>query len=198
MKYGHGVVNITSKHDSKLDSAMDDELMARLRANDQAAFALLLDRHLNPIVNFALRMTNNRADAEDIAQETFLRVWRRSNTWQPGRVKPTTWLHRIAHNLCIDEFRKRRGETSDDVDAIADCDITAQVLRGEQQQFVRDAVAALPERQRSAVVLCQLQGWSNKEAAEIMDVSVDAIESLLARGRRGLRKALAAEHEDMA
>ena len=166
--------------------------MRLVQTGDQQAYARLLDRHLNTVHAYAFRMTNNRADAQDIAQETFLRVWHRARTFKPGRVRFTTWLHRIAHNLCIDEFRKRRDTVDSEPDAMADDAPAADELSmaEERRKAVHAGIALLPERQRSALVLCQLQGRSNREAAQIIGVSVDALESLIARARRTLKTRL--------
>ncbi len=166
--------------------------MRLVQTGDQQAYTRLLDRHLDRVHAYIFRMTNNRADAEDIAQETFLRVWRRARTFQPGRVRFTTWLHRIAHNLCVDAFRKRRDTVDTKIDAMADGAPTADELSAaeERRRAVHAGIAALPERQRSALVLCQLQGRSNREAAEIIGVSVHALESLIARARRTLKTRL--------
>ena len=163
--------------------------MRLVQTGDQQAYARLLDRHLNSVHAYAYRMTNNRADAEDVAQETFLRVWHRARTFRSGRVRFTTWLHRIAHNLCIDAFRKRRPAVDMELDTVADDAPGADEagIAQERREAVHACIAALPERQRSALVLCQFQGRSNREAAQILDVSVDALESLIARARRTLR-----------
>ena len=166
--------------------------MRLVQAGDQQAYTRLLDRHLNSVHAYVFRMTNNRADAEDIAQETFLRVWHRARTFKPGRVRFTTWLCRIAHNRCVDEFRKRRPTVDTELEAMADDAPGADDLSiaEERRKAVHAGIAALPERQRSALVLCQIQGRSNREAAQILDVSVDALESLIARARRTLKASL--------
>lgn len=178
----------------------DEALLRGVRSGDRAAFGTLLDRHLAGIQAYAFRMTDNRADAEDIAQETFLRVWSRAKTFRPGRVRVSTWLYRIAHNLCVDAFRRRREVVEDGPDTLADERFSglSGSIAEERRAAVRAAVAELPERQRAALVLCQLQGWSNKDAAVVLEVSVDALESLVARARRGLRKRLDAFREEPA
>ena len=172
--------------------------MRRIRSRDRGAFGLLLDRHLAGVQAYAFRMTDNRADAEDIAQETFLRVWDRARTFQEGRVRVSTWLYRIAHNLCVDAFRRRRDVVEDGLESLADdryAGLSGSIAE-ERRAAVRAAVAELPERQRAALVLCQLQGWSNRDAAVVLEVSVDALESLVARARRALKKRLLAFRED--
>ncbi|MCY3818619.1 MAG: RNA polymerase sigma factor [Gammaproteobacteria bacterium] len=175
----------------------DEELMRLVQTGDQRAYARLLDRHLNSVHAYVYRMTNNRADAEDIAQETFLRVWHRARTFRPGRVRFSTWLHRIAHNLCVDAFRKRRTIVDMELEAMADDapGVDEESIAEQRRKAVHDGIAALPERQRSALVLCQIQGRSNREAAQILDISVDALESLIARARRALKARLSDQLE---
>ncbi len=170
--------------------------MARVQRKDREAFSVLLGRHGTAIHAFVFRFTGNASDAEDLTQETFLRVWSRAGTWEAGRVRFTTWAYRIARNLCIDAWRTRQGATADaevDVDELAGDSPSNDA--GRVRRALEAALRALPERQRTALVLCHHQGWSNREAAQMLDVSVDALESLLARARRSLRKTLAPYRE---
>lgn len=173
----------------------DDQLMARVTRRDQEAFACLLDRHLNAVHGYLYRLTGSRADADDLSQDTFLRVWRKAGTFKPGRVKLTTWLHRIAHNLCVDEFRKRRNDSHIETNPDELCaDGAAQITQLEVRENVERlhiVLQGLPENQRCALVLCQIQGFSNLEAAKILGINVRALESLLARARRRLKAELA-------
>ncbi len=180
----------------------DDELMHRVQGRDQAAFGRLLARHLSSIHRYLMRLTDSRADADELSQETFLRLWQRAGRYRPGTVKLTTWLHRIAHNLAVDELRRRHtrpgaspgpsGE-SDDGSTVADTaadrvtDPEALALSREAGQRLHAAIGALPANQRAALLLCQVQGFSNREAAAILGVSVRSLESLVARARRSLR-----------
>jgi len=176
-----------------LTETSDEELVRLVQQRDQGAFARLMERHLTNIHSYVYQMTRSRSDSEDIAQETFLRLWHRASSFQPGRVQLTTWLHRIAHNLCVDEFRKRGKATVDGrLKEISDDSPPASNERfGEEcRHAVYSALHSLPERQRSALLLCQLHGWSNKQAAEMMEISVDALESLIARARRSLKPRL--------
>jgi RNA polymerase sigma-70 factor, ECF subfamily len=170
----------------------DEELMAQVQRRDQEAFTRLLDRHLAGLQKFLLRLTGNSADADEVAQEAFLRIWSHARRWQANRVKFTTWLYRIARNLAIDRHRKQRESTTDDLTMIADeAPDAGEVLDSQQrEQLMRGAVARLPERQRTALVLCHFDGLSNQDAAAILEVSVDALESLLSRARRTLRTTL--------
>ena len=165
--------------------------MIRVQRQDRAAFAVLVERHLEAIHAFNFRFLRNAEDAADLAQEAFLRVWNSAGTYRPGRVKFTTWLHRIARNLCIDLHRRRKN-TEPLNSALSDDGLRPDQAPAEQRLAAALAheLAALPERQRTALMLCHHQGMSNRDAALVLGVSVDALESLLARGRRTLRVAL--------
>ena len=162
--------------------------MDRVQHQDRDAFAILVSRHLDTIHAFNYRMTRNAEDAAELAQETFLRVWNSAATWRPKRVKFTTWLHRIARNLCIDAHRRHR--TTQEIDDRLAAEDGAPVDAPETVRLRRalnEALTGLPERQRTALVLCHRDGMTNRDAAAVLAVSVDALESLLARARRTLR-----------
>jgi RNA polymerase sigma-70 factor (ECF subfamily) len=171
--------------------AADAELMRRVAAGDAAACRFLVDRELPAIVAFAYRMLANHPDAEEVGQECFLRLWKAAHKWRPD-AKVRTWLHRVARNLCIDRIRARKpSDPIDDMELAVDGPGPSGALQQKQvSRLIDKAVAGLPERQRLAVALVHFQEFSNIEAAKIMDVSVEALESLLARGRRALRGAL--------
>ncbi len=146
------------------------------------------------------RMLGSKAAAEDAAQETFLRLWRSASRWKPQGAKFETWLYRIAMNICIDQLRKLKREAPEDAapERADSADRQDQTLFVAERRFAVDAaLARLPERQRLAITLCHYQELSNIEAAEIMGLSVDALESLLARGRRALRDSLAPMREHL-
>ena len=166
--------------------------MRAIRDGDRDAFGKLLSRHLDPIHGYLQRMTGSHADAEDLAQETFLRVWIKAGSYRAGRGKVTTWLHTIAHNLCIDSFRRKKDSLNDGTLEIEDplADPMTHINDREQQQLLSQAIARLPENQRSAILLCQIQGFSNAQAAKILSVNIRALESLLARARRALKISL--------
>lgn len=170
----------------------DDALIRRIAAGDDAAWAALVERHLAAVVAFAWHMLGSRAEAEDVAQETFVRLLRKIAVWQSGGPKLRTWLTRVARNLCIDRHRARRhvalDEAADQPDPLTDGGNLDRRL--DLAHNVSLALDALPARQRLAVTLVHYQGHTNGEAAALLEVSVDALESLLARGRRTLRHAL--------
>jgi RNA polymerase sigma-70 factor (ECF subfamily) len=177
----------------------DLELVRRVGAGDQRACAALVDRHLPKVLGLASRLLGNRADAEEVAQEVFLRVWRHAGEWRPGGAKFSTWLHRVTFNLCHDRLRRRRETT---LDAIGDPPSGepppgTELQRAAVTARVEAALAQLPDRQREAILLCHYQELGNIEAAEAMEISVSALESLLARGRRRLKELLAGELSDL-
>jgi len=168
----------------------DDEavLVERVVAGDKHAFAALAQRHLSAIESYALRTLGDAARAQDVAQEVMLRLWQQAARFDPARAKLTTWLHQIAYNLCMDQFRHgaRWAELNDaHHEAAAEADTTL-----ESQRLLNLGLARLPERQRTALVLTYYQSLPNRDVAEIMGLSVRALESLLARARKALREGL--------
>lgn len=181
-----------------LTTPSDDELVAAVAKGDERACRLLMDRHLSRIVALARRMLGNHADAEEVAQEVFLRVWTHAERWEPGRAQFSTWLHRVATNLCLDRLR-RKGTTDIDTIPEPESDEPGPAELLEQRELasrVEEAMQRLPERQRTAITLSHFQGLTNIEAAEILEVTVEAVESLLGRARRQLRDLLATEKEE--
>jgi len=170
----------------------DDELLSRVARGDPAASRALVARKLPRLLALAGRMLGDAAEAEDVAQEAFLRVWRQAPKWRPGAARFDTWLHRVALNLCYDRLRRRReiayAEPPERADEGPGPDRGLQAA--DTGRRVGQALQALPDRQREALVLCHYQELGNIEAAAVMGVSVEALESLLGRGRRALRAAL--------
>jgi RNA polymerase sigma-70 factor, ECF subfamily len=167
-------------------------LIARVADGDVRAYRELVDRYLPGIHNFAARLLGNRAEAEEVCQETFLRLWNKAGSFVP-HAKPATWLYRIAHNLAVDRLRSRREVAAPAVleDAPASGRPSVALSRKRVALAVQAALAELPERQRAALELVHYQGMTSAEAAEVLGVNVRALESLLARGRRKLREVLA-------
>lgn len=183
-----------------MDAPDDDTLMQRVQARDPEALRLLLERHLPALHRYLTRLSGSAADADELSQETFLRVWQAAGSYRPGRARLGTWLHRIAHNLHVDERRRQRAEP---LPAELEPEDPApgpesQAVQSRQNQELQQALMHLPETQRSALLLCQVQGLSTQEAAVVMGSSPRAVESLVARARRNLRRRLfagAADHE---
>jgi RNA polymerase sigma-70 factor (ECF subfamily) len=176
-------------------AAESDAALAALAARgDRRAYAALVNRHLPRVFAVTRRMLANEAAAEDAAQEALLRLWTHAGSYDPAKAALTTWLTRIATNICLDRLRKRQEEQWDDS--------YDQPLPPDQEKGLGDrqlaarvdaALRRLPDRQRLALVLCHYENLSMAEAAQAMEISVDAVESLLGRARRGLRQLLASE-----
>lgn len=170
----------------------DTDLVARAGQGDRAAAQVLMARHLPKMLTVARRMLGNQAEAEDAVQEAFLKLWTHASRWQPGRALFETWLYRVVLNKCYDRLRRKPAARLDEAAEVADPAPGAdQLLAGSAlAREIEAALAELPERQRAAIVLCHYQECGNIEAAEILGVSVEALESLLSRGRRTLRTRL--------
>jgi len=171
----------------------DEELLARVGAGDPAAVRALVARKLPRLLALAQRMLGDAAEAEDVAQETFVRAWRQAAAWKPGGARFDTWMHRVALNLCYDRLRRRREIATDQPPEQRDEGPGPDrgLQAADTGRRVGRALQALPDRQREAIVLCHYQELGNIEAAGLMGVSVEALEGLLGRGRRALRLALA-------
>lgn len=172
----------------------DAGLVARVGRQDPSAVRELVARKLPRLLALATRMLGDRMEAEDVAQEAFVRIWKQAPRWKEGEARFDTWLHRVAMNLCYDRLRARREEPVDEWPDHPDPGPgpDAMVETRTRDMQVQAALAALAPRQREALVLTYYQELSNIEAAAVMDITVDALESLLARARRGLRERLAA------
>ena len=170
----------------------DDELVRRAGEGDAAAVQALVARKLRRVLALAERMLGDPSEAEDVAQETFFKVWRNAPRWRPGAAKFDTWLHRVTLNLCYDRLRRRRETPQAEPPEMPDTGPAPDrgLLAADVGRAVEAAMAKLPHRQREAIVLCHYQELGNIEAAELMGISVEALESLLSRARRSLRATL--------
>ena len=170
----------------------DEDLVRRVGRGDPAAAQTLVARKLPRILALAQRMLGDAAEAEDVAQEAMLKAWRQAPKWAPGKAKFDTWMHRVALNLCYDRLRRRREIPTDTPPDRPDDGPAPDrgLLAAETGARVEAALQRLPDRQREAIVLCHYQELSNIEAAALLEISVEALESLLSRGRRALRQAL--------
>lgn len=173
----------------------DASLVARIAKGDQRAARTLVARRLPQMTALAYRMLGDAAEAEDVAQEVFLRVWRSAGEWRQGQAKFSTWMSRVAINLCYDRLRKKREHLTETPPEQVDEGPSAfDALHGQDVSVrVAAAVDALPPRQRAAIALCHYQDMSNIEAAAVLETTVEAVEGLLGRARRALRAALAAD-----
>lgn len=172
----------------------DEELMVRVVAGDQAAFRVLVERHRGAVMRLAYGVVREAAEAEDIVQDAFERVWRAAGSWRAGpEARFYPWLARITLNRAIDRQRRPKGVALDQAGEPADDgpDAERRAAGREVGRRIRAALSALPERQRLAFGLCQLERRSNEAAARQMGVSLGALELLLVRARKAMRRALA-------
>jgi RNA polymerase sigma-70 factor, ECF subfamily len=173
----------------------DAALMAAVVAGERDAFARLVAKEAPRLVRFATGLLDNDAEAEEIAQEALLRLWRQAPDWRPV-ARIGTWLHQVTYRLAIDLLRRRRPmvEMEEIVDLIVDpAPLPEEALAdGQRLENLRQALGGLPERQRAAILLAYHQDLGQREAAFAMGISEEAYESLLARARRRLRHAAAA------
>ena len=175
-----------------LSELTDDALLALYAGGDRAAARLLTGRLVPRVLGLATRMLGDGAEAEDVAQEAMLRLWRIAPEWREGEAQVATWLYRVASNLCTDRLRRRRGIGLDDAfgegnePADERPGPVARMQEASRAEALHAALAALPERQRQAVVLRHLEGLTNPEIAAVMEIGVEAVESLTARGKRAL------------
>ena len=176
-----------------LSADPDEDLVRRVGQGDPAAIQAMVARKLPRMLALAQRMLGDPVEAEDVAQEAMLRAWKQAPRWVPGKARFDTWLHRVGLNLCYDRLRRRREvPTEAPPDRPDDGPAPDQgLLSAELGARVDGALKRLPDRQREAIVLCHYQELGNIEAASLMEVSVEALESLLSRGRRTLRATLA-------
>ncbi|CAN5220052.1 RNA polymerase sigma factor [soil metagenome] len=171
----------------------DEDLVRRVGQGDPAAIQAMVARKLPRMLALAQRMLGDAVEAEDVAQEAMLRAWKQAPRWVPGKAKFDTWLHRVGLNLCYDRLRRRREIPTEAPPDRPDEGPAPDrgLLTAELGARVDAALRRLPDRQREAIVLCHYQELTNIEAAALMTVSVEALESLLSRGRRTLRQTLA-------
>lgn len=182
---------------------LSDEALLVLYANGDPAASRALTLRLAPrVLAHAMRLLADRAEAEDVAQEALLRLWRIAPDWRQGEAQVSTWLFRVVGNLATDRLRarrRRRAEMLDDVDEPADDHpaVIAGMIEADRMAALQAALQALPDRQRQAVVLRHIEGLANPEIARIMDIGIEAVESLTARGKRALAALLAGRREDL-
>lgn len=172
----------------RMDDVPDESLLV-LYANGDREAARMLTLRLTPrALGQAHRMLGNRAEAEDVAQEAMLRLWKVAPDWRPGEAKVTTWLYRVVVNLCTDRLRRARTRPLDAVPEPVDDTASAadRMQTRARAAALQEALGTLPERQRAAVVLRHIEGLANPEIAEILSIGVVATESLIARGKRAL------------
>jgi len=182
------------------ENTLDHALMERIGAGDPHAFRILVERHQNAVIGTVAKMLGNHSEAEDIAQQAFLRIWKNAKRYRP-EAKFTTYLFTITRNLVFNETRRRsrKKEVSSDereensniqAEASPNLQPDAELLQVELQKAVDAAIAALPETQRMAVILRRYENMPYEEIGAVLDLSVSAVKSLLFRARTTLREAL--------
>ena len=176
----------------------DDDLLAAICNGDQKAFTTLAARHYDIVYRVSWRVLGGPADAEDVTQEAFLKLWQSPQTLREGRAI-RSWLVRVASNLAIDRLRRKQPQLMDELPEVSDDSPSPEsaLSQSEVAGSVDEAINSLPDRQRLALVLTYYEHMSNQQTASIMDLSVDAVESLLSRARRNLKSALAGDWRDM-
>ena len=192
---------------------LDDELMERYQKGDESAFTLLVRRHQQPLVNFIARFINDRNSAEDLAQETFIRIFKAAHRYKPGRAHFKTWMYHIAKNLCKNELRNRERRDkyrvdnmidggsdsngdSEEIDLIANTPANqafqpeVALERKELRNAIQKAIAELPEQYRLPLVLRDLQGLSYEEISEVLELRSGTTKSRINRARLMLKDKL--------
>ncbi|OLS52227.1 RNA polymerase sigma factor [Rhodovulum sulfidophilum] len=179
------------------DGEADEALLLACGRGDARAARLLTLRMTPWVLSYARRLLRDAAEAEDVAQEAMLRLWRIAPDWRPGEARVTTWLYRVVTNLCTDRLRRRRGAALDEVPEPPDDSpgAEARLQQAARVAALDAALARLPERQRQAVILRHIEGLSNPEIAAVLEIGVEAVESLTARGKRALARILAGQRE---
>jgi len=171
--------------------ASDEELMSAVAAGDLQAFGEIVERHQAPMYRAALRFLGNGEDAQDVAQEAFLRLLDAAPRYKPS-ASLKTYLYRIVSNLCLDRKRRPRHEPLEDFPELTDAALSPmdRMVRLERERAVREALDEIPDRQRMAIVLRHFEGMSYTEMAEVLETSEKGIEGLLGRGRAALLQEL--------
>ncbi len=191
--------DVVGRHLNAARDQSDDDLLRLYATGDQKAASELTARLLPRVYGHARRILGDGTEAEDVAQEAMVRMWRSAPNWRYGEAQVSTWLFKVTANLCTDRLRRRRSVGIDEISEPMDTSpaMETRLQRQSRDSALQHALAQLPERQRQAVVLRHLDGLSNPEIAEIMDISARAVESLTARGKRALAELLIGRREEL-
>ncbi|MDO9062596.1 MAG: RNA polymerase sigma factor [Bradyrhizobium sp.] len=176
-----------------MEEMSDEALMVAVSARQQQAFRILMGRHMQRAIRVAQRVVRDSAEADDIGQDAFLRVWSHAASFDPDIARFTTWLYRIVLNLAFDRTRRRPLLPIDEASDVSASDPgpVERLIADEERRALEQAMANLSERQRGAIALFHMEGLSGEEAAKAMNLSAKAFESLLARARATLREHVA-------
>lgn len=177
----------------------DHVLAGLVGEGNRAAYSVLMTRHVDRHVAFAERVLGGRLEAEDAIQEAFIKLWKNAARYDQRKAKFTTWFYRIVLNQCLDQKRRKRPDAlPEGFDVVDERDGPEVELQGAQRnQRVRTALASLSDSQGAAITLCYFEGLTNREAADILDLNIKALESLLTRGRKKLAILLADEAAEL-
>lgn len=170
--------------------------MALVAARDQRALRILMERHMARAITLAERIVSGNAEADDIGQDAFLKVWSKAAEFDPRLGRFTTWLYRVVMNLALDRRRRRPSQRYRGIEDAAEIACSgpsalAVIEAKDEARLVEDALDALPERQKAAIALFHMEGLSGREAARVMSLSEKAFESLLVRARKALKQQVA-------
>ncbi|MEM9432760.1 MAG: RNA polymerase sigma factor [Pseudomonadota bacterium] len=179
---------------------LGDEAVLELYAGGDAQAAACLTARLAPrILSHCQRRLGDRSEAEDVVQDAMFKLWQIAPSWEPGRAKLSTWLFQVASNLCVDRLRRRRSVGLDEIAEPVDNtpSVETRLMQTSRLNALETALEKLPDRQKQAVLLRHIEGLSNPEIGEIMDLSVEAVESLTARGKRALAGLLSRRKEEL-
>lgn len=179
-----------------------DEALLALYSNGDREAAQVLTLRLTPrAYGLACRVLGQATEAEDVTQEAMLRLWRIAPEWRSGEAQVSTWLYRVVSNLCTDRLRarKRNGPGLDQIAEPQSTDPGVQEIIQDRTRMdaLQGALDKLPDRQKQAVILRHIEGLTNPEIAQIMEISTEAVESLTARGKRALAAGLAGRREEL-
>jgi RNA polymerase sigma-70 factor (ECF subfamily) len=186
---------------AETDAPLDALLVAFANGDRTAGQAIVA--HLGPrLFGYAARVLGDRTEAEDVVQDALMRLWKIAPDWRQGDAKVSTWAYRVTVNLCTDRLRRRATRGQVELDSVAEPEadqlsVVERMTERDRAEALERALETLPDRQRQAVVLRNLEELSNPEIAEIMDISVEAVESLTARGKRALKAALIGRKEEL-
>ena len=186
------VLKMTQAQAAKQTADDDNVLMARVAARDADAFRTLVDAHVRTIHRIAFRMLGEASAAEDIAQESLLRLWDHAARWRGDGPGVAAWLTRVANNLCLDRLRRRKFSSDEAVPDRADPAPGADDVMDEAEMtsLTKMCIGTLSDRQRSAIILTYYEDMSNNDAATALDMNIKAFESLLLRARHSLRRSI--------
>ncbi|WP_338550606.1 RNA polymerase sigma factor [Roseovarius phycicola] len=184
----------------RIKEAPNEALLVLFANGDPQAAETLTGRLAPKIMAHAFRLLGSRAEAEDVTQEAMLRLWRQAPNWRQGEAQVTTWLYRVVANLCTD--RLRRSHRAAPLEAAGDpvdsgAGPAQRMQEAARAKALQMALGQLPDRQRQAVVLRHIEELGNAQIAEIMDLSIEAVESLIARGKKALSASLRNQSEEL-